>query len=88
VVKHNSEKGAIIIFAIFFIRNINFNLYDDVFEDNIEYKSQMGIINILKNKYEKLDFSCFLVLQMDYFPISPWTNFLFRKLSLGFNYLP
>jgi hypothetical protein len=50
VVRHSSEKGAIIILAIFFTLNSNFNLYNDVFEGKNKFKGQMGIIGILNKK--------------------------------------
>jgi hypothetical protein len=39
----SSEKGAIIILAIFFFNlNSHFNLYNDVFEKNNDFEGQMG----------------------------------------------
>jgi hypothetical protein len=48
VIRHSCEKGAINFLAIFFILNINFNLYNDVFEGKYEFKGQMEMIGILK----------------------------------------
>jgi hypothetical protein len=50
VVRHSCEKGAI-IFLQFFILNINFNLYNDIFDEKNEFKCQIGVIGILKKKF-------------------------------------
>jgi hypothetical protein len=43
VVRHSSEKGAIIILANFFFNlNSHFNLYNDVFERKNDFEGQMG----------------------------------------------
>jgi hypothetical protein len=43
VVRHSSEKGAIIILANFFFNlNSHFNLYNDVFEGKNDFEGQMG----------------------------------------------
>jgi hypothetical protein len=42
VVRHSSEKGAIIILAFFFNLNSHFNLYNDVFEEKNDFEGQMG----------------------------------------------
>jgi hypothetical protein len=64
VVRHSSEKGAIIILATFFFNlNSHFNLYNDVFEEKNDFEGKMGKIGILRSFPAKMDFSCFLVLK-------------------------
>jgi hypothetical protein len=61
--------------------NINFNLYNDVFEEKNEFKGQMGIIGILN--YEKINFSCFLVLKTGKFSNFALDTFFVPPISAG-----
>jgi hypothetical protein len=68
--------------------NINFNLYNDIFDEKTEFEGQIGVIGILKKKIlKKKDFSCFLVLKTGKLSNFTFNKFFVPLVSAHFHYI-